>query len=84
MTLNVAQYSYGTELKELRILGLQAMTGEAFLGGQPCLVAVKMAIDHINQRLDVLNGYSLTYDYINHEVGHNSRMQNMKVSAWLR
>lgn len=54
--------------RELRILGLQPMTGDAWPGGWPCLVAVEMAVEGINQHPDLLDGYVLKYDYIDHEV----------------
>lgn len=56
------------EDKELRLLGLQPMTGEAWPGGWSCVVPVQMAIEAINNRTDILDGYKLTYDYIDHEV----------------
>lgn len=54
--------------KELRILGLQPMTGEAWPGGWSCLVPVQMAVESINNRTDLLDGYTITYEYIDHEV----------------
>ena len=54
--------------KELRLLGIQAMTGKSWPGGWSCLVPVMMAVDEINQRSDLLDGYKLTYNYIDHEV----------------
>ena len=54
--------------KELRILGLQPMTGDAWPGGSQCLLAVEMAIEKINKHPDILKGYELIYDYIDHEV----------------
>ena len=54
--------------KELRLLGIQAMTGRIWPGGWSCLVPVMMAIDEVNQRSDLLDGYKLTYNYIDHEV----------------
>lgn len=68
MIFSVEICAFGNELKELRILGLQAITGDAFPGGPTCLVAVKMALDSINQHPSLLNGYNLTYDYVDHEV----------------
>lgn len=58
----------GNGRKELRLLGLHAMTGKAYSGGWSCLVPVQMAIAEINARDDLLQGYALTYDYVNHEV----------------
>jgi len=50
------------------LLGIQAMTGKSWPGGWSCLVPVMMAVDEINQRSDLLDGYKLTYNYIDHEV----------------
>jgi len=54
--------------KEIRLLGLQPMTGEAWPGGWACLVPVRMALERINADTRLLKGYNLTYDYIDHEV----------------
>lgn len=62
------QYGVCTFEKELRLLGLQAMTGKSWPGGGPCLVAVQMARDDINAHPDLLHGYELVYDYVDHEV----------------
>lgn len=59
-----------TELKEIRILGLQAMTGDVYKGGPACLLGAQMALDDISHHPDVLNGFNLTYDYVDHEVGN--------------
>lgn len=56
------------EQKELRLLGLQPMSGEAWPGGWSCLVPVRMAVESINARPDLLQGYTLKYDYVDHEV----------------
>jgi len=60
--------SYGVGLKELRLLGLQPMTGNAWSGGWACLVPIKMAIEGINAHPNLLPGYNLTYEYIDNEV----------------
>jgi len=44
------------------------MTGDAWPGGSQCLLAVEMAIEKINKHPDILKGYELIYDYIDHEV----------------
>lgn len=54
--------------KELRLLGLQAMTGEAWPGGWACLVPAQMAIERINADPNILEGYTLFYDYTDHQV----------------
>lgn len=55
-------------LKELRLLGLQAMTGKTYSGGWACLVPVQMGLEGIHAHPNLLNGYNLTYDYFDHEV----------------
>jgi len=60
--------SYAAGLKELRLLGLQPMTGNAWSGGWACLVPIKMAIEGINAHPNLLPGYNLTYEYIDNEV----------------
>lgn len=57
--------------KELRLLGLQPMTGTIWPGGWACLVPLKMALDGINKHPDLLNGYKLTYEYLDDEVSAN-------------
>lgn len=54
--------------RELRLLGLLPITGEIYPGGLSCLVPVKMAVDKINAHSDLLQGYTLTYEYIDNEV----------------
>lgn len=54
--------------KELRMLTLLPMTGEAWPGGWSCLVPVQMAVDGINAHADLLQGYRLTFEYVDHEV----------------
>ena len=60
--------SYSAGLKELRLLGLQPMTGNAWSGGWACLVPIKMALEGINARSDLLEGFNITYEYIDNEV----------------
>jgi len=54
--------------KELRILGIQPMTGDAWPGGSQCLLATEMALEGINRHPDLLRGFKLVYDYIDDEV----------------
>ena len=51
--LNVA------EQKDLNIMGFLPMTGTMFRGGPACLLATNMAIDHVNEREDILEGFRL-------------------------
>ena len=55
-------------LKDLRLLGLLPMTGDIYPGGWSCLVPVKMALDGINAHPNLLQGYNLSYDYIDNQV----------------
>lgn len=57
-------------VKMLKMLGLQSITGDAWSGGWPCHMAVEMALDGINMHPEVLDGYNLSYDYIDDEVSH--------------
>ena len=68
VVLSVLEVSYGVGLKELRLLGLQPMTGNAWSGGWACLVPIKMAIEGITAHPNLLPGYNLTYEYIDNEV----------------
>lgn len=54
--------------KELRLLGLQPLTGKAWPTGAACVVPVTMAIDSINAHPDLLNGYKLTHEYVDVQV----------------
>ena len=47
------------ETKDLNIMGFFPMTGEVFRGGKACLLGSNMALQHINQRDDILHGYRL-------------------------
>ncbi|XP_052793022.1 gamma-aminobutyric acid type B receptor subunit 1-like [Mya arenaria] len=51
-------------LRELRLLGQLPMTGTAWTGGMACLPPLKMAIEDVNARPGILDGYKLTYEYI--------------------
>lgn len=54
--------------KELRMLGLQPLTGEHWLRGVACVLPVTMAIERINAHPDLLNGYKLTHEYVDVQV----------------
>jgi len=57
--------------KELRLLGLQPMTGTAWPGGWACFIPIQLAIAGINAHPDILRGFNLTYEYTDDEVcGH--------------
>ncbi|KAH3719743.1 hypothetical protein DPMN_062614 [Dreissena polymorpha] len=53
-----------TGSKELRVLGLLPMTGNAWPGGNACLVSNKMALEDVNAFSGLLEGYNLTYAFI--------------------
>ncbi|XP_045213752.2 gamma-aminobutyric acid type B receptor subunit 1-like isoform X2 [Mercenaria mercenaria] len=50
--------------KEIRLLGLLPMTGDSWNGGVSCLPAAKMAIEDVNNKVNVLADYNVTYKWI--------------------
>ena len=78
LMLIILMKCYSEPLKELRLLGLQAMTGKTYSGGWACLVPVQMAINDVNDHPDLLVGYNLTYDYFDHEV----KCRSFIISDW--
>ena len=57
-----------TELKNLELLGFLPMTGKGWVGGAACLPAVNMALRHVNERPGLLDGYNLTYSWVDSQV----------------
>ncbi|XP_060600012.1 gamma-aminobutyric acid type B receptor subunit 1-like [Ruditapes philippinarum] len=49
--------------RELRLLGMLPKTGSGWVGGDSCQVAVRMALDDINNNKNILTDYNLTYDW---------------------
>ena len=49
------------ETKQLTLQGFQPMTGNGWTGGAGCLPGALMALRHVNERSDILEGYNLTY-----------------------
>ena len=47
------------ELKDLHLMGLFNIVGTTFISGDATLMAANMALEHINNRSDVLGGYRL-------------------------
>ena len=47
------------EAKDVYIMGLLPMGGTAWPAGEALLLAANMALEHINNSTDVLNGYNL-------------------------
>ena len=56
------------EVKNLELLGFLPMTGKGWVGGAACLPAVNMALRHVNERQDILDGYNLTYSWVDSQV----------------
>lgn len=68
-------YSIGNYAeKELRLLGLQAMSGKLYSGGWSCLVPVRMALEDVNANPDILSEYKIIYEYFDHEVFINNTL----------
>lgn len=57
----------GFKSKNLTIGGIFPMSG-AWSGGIGCLPAVKMALDDVNNRTDILPDYHLSMDYNDSQV----------------
>lgn len=52
----------------IKLLGLLPMTGKGWVGGIPCELASRLALQDINTSSKILKGYKLHYDYIDSEV----------------
>lgn len=50
--------------KTLNLMGLLPMKGTYWPGGGACLPALEMAIDDVNSRADILNGYDLNLTWM--------------------
>ena len=44
------------------------MTGSGWTGGAGCLPGAEMALRHVNERVDILDGYRLTYSWVDTKV----------------
>ena len=56
------------DIKPLPLQGLQPMSGTGWTGGAGCLPAALMALRHVNERSDILDGYNLTYSWVDTQV----------------
>jgi hypothetical protein len=56
-------------VKTLNVMASLPMSGNSFPAGGSCLPAVEMAIEHINARSDVLDGYHLNMTWKDTKVG---------------
>lgn len=54
--------------KQLRLLGMQPMTGTSWPGGPACIAPVQMALDDVNSDPSILSDYNLTYDVVDSQV----------------
>lgn len=55
-------------LKQLTLQGFLPMTGRRMAVGGACLPAVMMALRHVNERPGLLDGYNLTYTWVDTQV----------------
>ena len=56
------------EPKTLEMLGFLPMTGKGWIGGGACLPATLMALRHVNERQGLLDGYNLSYSWVDTQV----------------
>ena len=56
------------ESKQLTLQGFLPLTGSGWTGGGACLPAVLMALRHVNERPGLLDGYNLTYSWVDTQV----------------
>ena len=56
------------ESKQLTLQGFLPLTGSGWTGGGACLPAVLMALRHVNERQGLLDGYNLTYSWVDTQV----------------
>ena len=52
----------------LNLMGFLPMTGTGWAGGGACLPASLMAVRHVNERPGLLDGYNLTYTWVDTQV----------------
>lgn len=60
--------AFANELPALVLQGFLPMTGTGWPGGGACLPAVMMAFRDINARQGLLDGYNLTYAWVDTQV----------------
>ena len=63
-----AVISQESENRTLELLGFLPMTGNGWIGGGACLPAALMAVRHVNERKDLLDGYNLSYTWVDTQV----------------
>lgn len=56
------------DVKRLDLMGFLPMTGTGWTGGGACLPAIMMAVKHVNERAGLLDGYNLTYHWVDTQV----------------
>ena len=56
------------ENRTLELLGFLPMTGNGWNGGGACLPAALMAVRHVNEREGLLDGYNLSYTWVDTQV----------------
>ena len=60
-------------LHPLVFQGFLPMTGTGWPGGGACLPAVSMAIRDVNARQGLLDGYNVTYTWVDTQVGERKK-----------
>ena len=53
-------------------MGFLPMTGKLFRGGPACLLAANMALKHVNERDDILEGFHLILEWRDSKVRNNN------------
>lgn len=62
------EFTESSGLKRLETLGFLPMTGNGWTGGQACLPGILMALRYVNDRSGLLDGYNLTYTWVDSQV----------------
>ena len=61
-------FTQETGKKQLHLQGLQPMSGKAWVGGAACVPAALLALRHVNEKSGLLDGYNLTYSWVDTQV----------------
>ena len=65
---SILKFVTSTQLKQLTLQGFLPMSGTSWTGGGACLPAVQMALRHVKERSVLLDGYNLTYSWVDTQV----------------
>ena len=69
---------FACDLRPLVFQGFLPMTGSGWPGGGACLPAVMMALRDINARQGLLDGYNLTYTWVDTQVNERRKERKKK------